>query len=155
MSDKYNRESEVFEAGGTLKNYHLQHYNVSNPKRPFRQDWGIRDISAMCHLKATSAGWWDGVDIESDKNVVPAKLCLIHSEISEAMEGHRKNLMDDKLPERKMIEVELADAVVRIFDLAEKLGLDIPGAMLEKTKFNEDRADHKLENRLEEHGKAY
>ena len=36
---------------------------------------------------------------------------LIVSEIAEAMEGERKDLMDDKLPHRKMAEVELADAL--------------------------------------------
>lgn len=41
---------------------------------------------------------------------------LIISELAEAMEGHRKNLQDDKLPHRKMLEVELADAVIRRLD---------------------------------------
>jgi hypothetical protein len=34
------------------------------------------------------------------------------------MEGERKNLMDDKLPYRKMAEVELADVYIRISDYA-------------------------------------
>src|SRR5271157_249593 len=46
------------------------------------------------------------------------RFALIHSEISEAMESHRKDLMDDKLPHRKGVEVELADALIRIFDYA-------------------------------------
>lgn len=86
---------------------------------------------------------------------VGEKLALIHSEISEAMEGHRKNLMDDKLPHRKMIEVELADAMIRIMDLAGALKLDLGGAMEEKLNYNSNRADHKIENRLKENGKAY
>ena len=154
MDKKLKRESEVFSAGGLLKGYSLQHYHVSSNKG-FSQDWGIRDIAKMCHAKASMAGWWENVDIENDIHIIPAKLCLIHSEISEAMEGHRKNLMDDKLPERKMIEVELADAVIRIFDLSEKLNLDIVGALLEKVKFNESREDHKKENRNKEGGKSY
>ena len=83
------------------------------------------------------------------------KLCLIHSEISEAMEGHRKGLMDDKLPHRPMMEVELADAVIRIFDLAGALDFDLGGAIAEKMAFNAQRPDHKLENRVAEGGKAY
>lgn len=50
--------------------------------------------------------------------LVTKKLCLTHSELSEALEGHRKGLMDDKLTHQPMLEVELADAVIRIADLA-------------------------------------
>jgi len=151
--NKYIRESEVFEASTSLRNYNLQHYSVSSKNKPFRQDWGIRDISLLCHTKAKQAGWWNnGIDIDL---LIPRNLLLIVSEISEAMEGHRCDLMDDKLPERKMLEVELADAIVRIFDLSEKLNMDIAGAILEKIKFNETRQDHKIENRLKNNGKAY
>jgi hypothetical protein len=71
------------------------------------------------------------------------------------MEGYRKGLMDDKLPHRKMIEVELADAVIRCFDLAGALGLDLAGAMAEKLAYNAMRADHKPENRAAEGGKKF
>lgn len=43
-------------------------------------------------------------------------VCLFHSELSEAMEGLRKNLMDDHLPEYPMVAVELADFVIRVLD---------------------------------------
>jgi hypothetical protein len=71
------------------------------------------------------------------------------------MEGDRKNLMDDKLPHRPMREVELADAVIRIFDLAGAYGMDIAGAIVEKMAFNAVRPDHKIENRVAEGGKEY
>lgn len=80
---------------------------------------------------------------------------LIVSEIAEAMEGHRKGLMDDKLPHRKMIEVELADAVIRICDLCGALGLDLQGAIEEKLAYNKERPDHKIENRLKPGGKSF
>lgn len=115
----------------------------------------MNSIVSACHTAAREAGWWDGVDIINDVHVVPAKLCLIHSEISEAMEGHRKDLMDDKLPYRQMLEVELADAVIRIADLAGALGLDLGGAIDEKMAFNVTRADHQLENRQAPGGKTY
>jgi len=109
-------------------------------------------IQNASHEAAVEAGWWDG---GSYLYTVPTKLCLIHSEISEAMEGHRKGLMDDKLPHRKAIEVELADAVIRIADLAGALGLDVGGAIAEKMVYNRVRPDHKRENRAKAGGKMY
>ena len=82
-------------------------------------------------------------------------LALVHAEISEALEGHRKRLMDDHLPHRPMIEVELADAVIRIADLAGYLDLDLGGAIIEKLEYNRTRADHKLANRAMAGGKAF
>ena len=80
---------------------------------------------------------------------------LVVSEVAEAMEGDRKNLMDDHLPHRKMIEVELADALIRILDLSEGLGLDVAAAVAEKVQYNAARADHKRENRALPSGKKY
>jgi NTP pyrophosphatase (non-canonical NTP hydrolase) len=111
-------------------------------------------LTLASHGESLRAGWWNG-PATFEVTVVPAKLCLIHSEISEAMEGHRKDAMDDKLPHRKAIEVELADAVIRIFDLAGFLGLDIGGAMIEKMAYNRSRADHKTEVRAQSGGKRY
>lgn len=115
---------------------------------------GVNVLVHACHTASVSAGWWNDTDI-ADRHVVPAKLCLIHSEISEAMEGHRKGLADDKLPHRSMIEVELADALIRIADLAGALKLDLGGAVVEKLAYNANRADHRPENRALTGGKAY
>ena len=111
-----------------------------------------------CHGAAVDSGWW--TDIKTGESLIGKRnvgetLCLIHSEISEAMEGHRKNLNDDKLPHRKMIEVELADALIRIFDLAGALNLDVAGAIDEKLEYNASRPDHKIENRKLDGGKKY
>ena len=120
---------------------------------------GIWVINALCrdiHTDNVAAGWWHNIHTgEPLYRNMGELLCLVHSEISEAMEGHRKGLMDDKLPHRTMLEVELADACIRIFDIAGWLGLDLGGAIAEKRAFNATRADHKIENRLAAGGKAY
>ena len=108
-------------------------------------------LQQKCHVAAKTAGWWT----ETTAETIPSKLCLIHSEISEAMEGHRKGLMDDKLPHRAMFEVELADAVIRILDLAGATDCDLAGAISEKLAYNRTRADHKPENRAKSGGKKY
>ena len=121
---------------------------------PIKED--IQYAVNICHGLALEAGWWN--DLATGQPVernVGELLCLVHSEISEAMEGFRKNLQDDKLPDRKMFEVELADAVIRIFDLAGRHNLDLGGAMLEKLRYNADRSDHKPENRAKENGKKF
>lgn len=131
-------------------------------------------LQTVCHYLANKSGWWrqtmDGKEYdmrrvilqpESEmearlgKALVAEKLCLSHSEVSEAMEGYRKGLMDDHLPHRSMIEVELADAVIRIADLAGALGLNLGGAIAEKLEYNQARADHRPENRAKEGGKSF
>lgn len=111
-----------------------------------------RVLQEECHGASVRAGWDDGVDY-TNKYVVAAKLCLVHSEISEALEASRKDLMDDKLPHRNGVEVELADALIRIFHLGGALGFDLGAAVQEKMAYNAVRADHKPENRAKEGGK--
>ena len=124
----------------------------------------IGELSAEVFKQNQALGWWTNLETGEDltsklgekpKRNVPEMLCLVHSEVSEAMEGYRKNLMDDKLPHRSMLEVELADAVIRILDMCGGLGLDLQGAIYEKLAYNAQRADHKVENRLKENGKKF
>jgi NTP pyrophosphatase (non-canonical NTP hydrolase) len=79
----------------------------------------------------------------------------MHSELSEALEGIRKGKRDDHLPHRLAVEVELADAVIRIMDYCGARGLDLGGAMGEKLAYNKQRQDHKVENRRKSGGKAF
>lgn len=114
----------------------------------------LNDYAKECH--AANDKWWrdpfTGERITRNKGEL---LCLIHSEISEAMEGERKNLMDDKLPHRRMAEVELVDAMIRIFDYAGAFGYDLQGAYADKMAFNATRADHSHEARKEAGGKQW
>ena len=73
----------------------------------------IDELSAEIYQQNKVAGWWDDPD-----RCVFQCLQLVSTELAEATEGERKGLMDDHLPHRKMGEVELADALIRLFDLA-------------------------------------
>lgn len=124
---------------------------------------GVNAVKEICHALAAESGWWNaknGQDVrdwpeEMLKLWVGTKLALVHSEVSEGLEGYRKGLKDDHLPHRDMLEVELADAVIRIFDLAGGLSMDLGGALAEKLAYNAQRADHKPENRAQVGGKAF
>lgn len=120
-------------------------------------------LQDQCHGAAASAGWW--IDTETGEDVrtwptkffklwVSAKLMLCVTELAEAMEGHRKGLPDDKLPHLQMLEVELADGVIRVFDLAGGLGFKLGDTIAAKMSFNRVRPDHKIENRLAAGGKS-
>lgn len=98
--------------------------------------------------------WWEDLETGAPKDRNAGEMiALIHSELSEALEGTRKNLMDDKLPHRKMEEVEMADALIRLLDYCAGRKLDIGGAYVEKMRYNATRKDHTREERLKPNGK--
>jgi NTP pyrophosphatase (non-canonical NTP hydrolase) len=116
----------------------------------------ISELQKYIHQTNVDTGWWSDLETGQPKKRNKLELLmLIVTEIAESAEGIRKDLMDDKLPHRKMEEVELADAIIRILDYAGGFGLDIEGAIFEKIEFNKKREDHKIENRKKKHGKKY
>ena len=131
------------------------------------EQYAIETLQRKIHQGNVDAGWWTDLDTLQSlaeecrirtrfgKALVAEKLALVHSEVSEGLEGHRKGLMDDKLPHRGMLEVEMADAVIRILDLCGAMKLDLAGAIFEKLAYNKTREDHQIKNRKEANGKSY
>lgn len=117
-------------------------------------DHPLNELAARVH--AANKKWW--VDLETGeplKRNVGEILMLVVTELAEALEGDRKNLKDDKLPHRPMFEVEIADAFIRLFDIAGGFDLDLGGAFEEKMAYNAQRHDHTLEGRKLAGGKKY
>ena len=99
---------------------------------PFVRGW----ISAAtdAHHTARQKGFWDQERNNGEM------ISLLHSELSEALEALRKNdPMDEKIPEFSAVEIELADAVIRIMDLAQARGWRIAQAVEAKMKYNTTR----------------
>lgn len=119
------------------------------------QDLEPEVLDAMClriHEGNVAAGWWDQKD---NILVVPTKIALIISECVEALEGYRKDLMDDKLEAEAMVGVELADVLIRVFDLCGYLDVKVGTLLAKKAAYNATRADHKSENRAKARGKKF
>jgi hypothetical protein len=163
---------ELMEVVDTMKGFREQMEQAmtqitnDDPDNCQRQQFYLSQLALRIHEGNVKVGWWDqsyhlGADpIVSDRWVIPTKLCLAHSELSEAMEGFRKGLPDDHLPHHPMFMVELADAMIRILDLAGYWTTVYGGATIgqivhEKLEYNAVRQDHKREVRELAEGKAF
>ena len=98
----------------------------------------LNQLANQCHDLARSKGWYD------TKRELPELLCLIHSEISEALEEYRQGHDPAKVyhhaggkPEG--VPIELADAIIRILDLCAHFGIDIDAAVAAKIGYNATR----------------
>jgi NTP pyrophosphatase (non-canonical NTP hydrolase) len=116
---------------------------------------GLREVAALCHGLACEKGWWpSGTGAAAiPVNEVLAKLALIHSEVSEALEVARDpsadlthvweegrvTRPDSPLPKPEGFGVELADVVIRVFDLAGALGIDLAKCIERKHAYNASR----------------
>lgn len=105
-------------------------------------------------VHAANQKWWH--DLNTGERLQRNKaemICLMHSELSEMLEGVRKNTMDDHLPHLRSEEVELVDLLIRAFDYAGGHGFDLDKVFREKMAYNATRIDHTHEHRRGEHGK--
>lgn len=98
----------------------------------------ISKLQKQIHETAKAKGWW-----ESERNI-GEMLCLIHSEISEALEDWRSGDPLDGVYLEDGVKpcgfpTELADAVIRILDMAEYLGIDLENVIKMKMAYNESR----------------
>jgi len=84
----------------------------------------LNELSKQVH--SAHIKWWQdpatGQPIQRNQFEL---LALAISELSEMLEGVRKNLMDDHLPNRRMEEVEAADFAIRILDFAGGFKLEL------------------------------
>jgi NTP pyrophosphatase (non-canonical NTP hydrolase) len=94
----------------------------------------IKELCDKSHSNAVKKGFW------KDGRGIPELLCLVHSEISEALEADRNGNKDG-------FNEEIADCFIRLGDLCQALGIDIEAEIERKMKINEERPY--------KHGKKY
>ena len=102
----------------------------------FETDFEIALDNAIIevHKLAVDNGFWD-----TGLNTPLGRLMLVVTELGEAAEAIRKPHMDEHCPDFTNYEIELADAVIRIMDIAGGENLDLSGAILAKMAYNKTR----------------
>jgi NTP pyrophosphatase (non-canonical NTP hydrolase) len=96
--------------------------------------------------RAQRKGFWDNHERREARDIINEKLLLIVSELTEAMEEIRANhgvdairYGADKPDKPEGFPIELADAMIRIADVAGWFGMDLNQAIRLKAAYNETR----------------
>lgn len=110
--------------------------NISKIKNQNGSDfivqWDL--IATIVQGIAIVKGWWKQERNDGEM------IALMHSELSEALEGLRHgNPPSDHIPSFNAVEEELADVIIRIMDYSKSRGFRVAEAIVEKIKFNETR----------------
>lgn len=148
--------SEITEA------YAAVEMNEKDDKLPHRQGYDVEMADVL--IRVFDQAGYEGYDLattmkdqQRDRGAVPPITMIdkfavamldMHRQCSIALEADRKGLALDKA-------YALAGLVRIILSDVSTMDADIAGSVIEKLRFNKERADHKMENRQSQGGKSY